>query len=56
MKIISGGKEHIIYTSREVWSYSPHQLKLLDALESDRLKIVFDDGGVVVYYDFQMDD
>lgn len=56
MKIISGSTVHVIHKSREVWRYSPHQLKLLDSIEPEPLKIVFDDDGVVAYFDFRTDD
>ena len=56
MKIASGEHEYTIQKPREVWSYSTHKLKLLDVLESDTMKIVFDEKGVVLYYDFRVDD
>ena len=56
MKMSSGEKEVTIQKPREVWSYSTHKLKLLDVLESDTMKIVFDEKGVVLYYDFRVDD
>ena len=56
IKIISGKKEQIIHKSQEIWWYSPHQFKWLDVIEPEPLKIVFDDNGVVVQYDFEIDD
>ena len=56
MKMSSGEYEYLMQKPREVWSYSIHKLKLLDVLESDTMKIVFDEKGVVIYYDFRVDD
>ncbi len=56
MKIVSGTKEYVIHKSLEVWWYSPHQLKWLDVLEPETLKIIFDDKGVVTHFDFEADD
>jgi hypothetical protein len=56
MKMLSRTKEYVIQNPREVWLYSPHQLKLLDSLEPETLKIIFNEAGVVVRYDFSTDD
>lgn len=55
MKMVSGTKEHVVHKPREVWWYSPHQLKLIDVIEPEPLTIVFDENGVVVRYDFVVD-
>ncbi len=55
IKMSSGDDEYVIHSSREVWSYSNRTLKLLDVLEPDMMKIVFDESGIVVYYDFRGD-
>src|SRR5262245_27891590 len=52
MKIVSGYKEFVLHKPREVWIYSPHQIKLVDLFESELLKISFDDNGVVVNYQY----
>lgn len=40
----------------EVWLYSPHALRLIDLLEPEPLRVMFDANGVVTNYDFQDDD
>lgn len=56
MKMTSGTDMRVVHTPREVWWYSPHQMKLLDTIESELLTIVFDENGVVVRYDYAVDD
>ena len=55
MKIVSGGREHVLHNQVEIWLYSPHQSKLIDMLESETLRIVFTPNGIVSNYDFQTD-
>ncbi len=56
MKIVSGYMEYVLHKPREVWIYSPHQIKLVDLFESELLKISFDDNGVVINYYYEDDD
>lgn len=57
MKIVSGKKEYVLHKPSEVWVYSPHQIKLVDLIESELLKIIFNEEGVVrTYYYFDDDD
>jgi len=56
MKITTGTNVQVVHASREVWWYSPHQMKLIDAIEPEPLTIVFDENGVVVRYDYAVDD
>jgi hypothetical protein len=50
MKIVTEKQEYVLHKSREAWLYSPHQVKLIDYIDTEPLKIVFDDNGVVITY------
>jgi len=56
MKIVSRTKAQVVHKPQEVWWYSPHQFKWLDAIEPEPLRIIFDEEGIVVRYDFVVDD
>ena len=55
MKITAGKKESVLQKPTEVWLYSPHQIRLIDLFEPEPLRIMFDDNGVVSYYDYRDD-
>ena len=53
--LVSGGKEQLLHDQVEIWLYSPHQSKLIDLLEPETLRIVFNTDGIVSNFDFQTD-
>jgi hypothetical protein len=55
MKMTAGGKEQVLNPSFEVWLYSPHETRLADLLESESLRIIFNEAGIVTGYEYKDD-
>lgn len=55
MRIMTDNKESVVQKPAEVWLYSPHRFRVVDLFEPEPLRIIFDDNGVVSYYDYRDD-
>lgn len=52
MKITSGGIDRVVHGPFEVWLYSQHEMRLADLFETESLRIVFNDDGIVSNYEY----
>jgi hypothetical protein len=48
-----GKKELVLQKPGEVWVYSSHRFRLFDLIEPEPLRIMFDENGIVSYYDYK---
>lgn len=55
MKMSSGGIEHHLSHPFDVWLYSPHESKVVDLIEEETLRIIFNHEGIVTNYEFNDD-
>ncbi|KAB0664708.1 hypothetical protein F6V25_11610 [Oryzomonas japonica] len=52
MSMASGKKEYQLHTGGEIWLYYIHYLGLLDIMEQETLRILFNEKGIVSSYTF----
>lgn len=56
MKLVSDGNERTLHKPSEVWLYSPHRLRMVEMLEPEMLRVIFNSDGIVSNFDYQRDD
>ncbi|KAB0669414.1 hypothetical protein F6V30_11415 [Oryzomonas sagensis] len=52
MSMASGKKEYLLHAGGEIWLYYIHYLGMLDIMEQETLRILFDEKGIVSSYTF----
>ncbi|QEM68006.1 hypothetical protein FO488_07435 [Geobacter sp. FeAm09] len=52
MSMSSGTKEYLLHAGGETWLYHIHYLGMLDIVEQETLRILFNDKGIVSSYAF----
>lgn len=52
MSMSSGNKEYLLHAGGEIWLYYIHYLGMLDIMEQETLRILFNEKGIVSSYTF----